>query len=95
MSIASDALELIRDPARHTTKAAAIDKEGNNCPSAVPTAVAWSVYGAVNRVGVLNPENLPLAERLGPWRDTIRALRALGAKHSTSHEEAVRMLESL
>lgn len=87
MTIASEALDLIRNPMRHTTKANAVDADGNNVAGATDAAVAWSVYGAVNRVAVLN-------HRLDVdgWRDVIHALRAAGMKHSTPHAEAIAAL---
>lgn len=91
MTIASEALALIRDPARHTTYVSAVDKDGEPCAGATAEAVAWSVYGAVNRVSVLAPHTLDV----NGWRDTVQGLRAAGAMHSTPHAESLRMLEAL
>jgi hypothetical protein len=88
-SIRDAALALIRDPARHTTAANAVDADGNNCAGATDEAVAWSVYGAVGRVTVRDFNTLA---HMDEWRATTMGLRALGAKHSTPHAEALRML---
>lgn len=91
-AISKRAAELIRDPERHTTKASAVDRDGNNVAGATDAAVAWSVYGAVNRVAVLEFNILPHVEA---WRRTIFALREMGATHATPHDDALTMLREI